>query len=268
MPLLLDPRLRKLSFTGSTPVGRLLLEKSGARVRRTSMELGGNAPFLVFDDADLDLAVREAMIAKMRLGGQSCVAANRFLVQDGIADRFVAELAERMAAIRVGSPLSEDVDLGPLADRRAVEKVRRLVQDALAKGAVLIAQATTPQGPGHYMPATVLDHVPADAAIMEEEVFGPVAAIRRFASEAEAVAAANDTEHGLAAYLITADLDRARRVAGRLQTGMVGLNRGLISDVAAPFGGVKQSGLGREGGPEGLQDYQQFKYLSLPEFQG
>ena len=259
MPLLSDPRLRKLSFTGSTPVGRLLLEHSGRRVLRTSMELGGNAPFLVFDDADLDLAVREAMIAKMRLGGQSCVAANRFLVQDGIADRFVAALAERMAAIRVGTPLSENVDLGPLADRRAAEKVRRLVEDALAKGAVLVVEAKTPEGPGHYVPVTVLDHVPADAAIMDEEVFGPVAAIRRFSTEAEAVAAANDTDHGLAAYLITADLDRARRVAGRLQTGMVGLNRGLISDVAAPFGGVKQSGLGREGGPEGLQEYQQFK---------
>ena len=266
MPLLSDPRLRKLSFTGSTPVGRLLLEQSGRRVLRTSMELGGNAPFLVFDDADLDLAVREAMVAKMRLGGQSCVAANRFLVQDGIADRFVAALAGRMAAIRVGSPLSTDVDLGPLADRRAVAKVRRLVEDALAKGAVLVAEAKTPQGPGHYVPATVLDHVPADAAILHEEVFGPVAAIRRFSTEAQAVAAANDTEHGLAAYLITADLDRAHRVAGRLQTGMVGLNRGLISDVAAPFGGVKQSGLGREGGPEGLQEYQQFKYLSMPGF--
>ena len=266
MPLLSDPRLRKLSFTGSTPVGRLLLEKSGRRVLRNSMELGGNAPFLVFDDADLDLAVREAMIAKMRLGGQSCVAANRFLVQDGIADRFVAALAERMAAIRVGSPLSENVDLGPLADRAAAEKVRRLVKDALAKGAVLVAEAKTPEGPGHYVPATVLDHVPADAAIMDEEVFGPVAAIRRFSTEAEAVAAANDTEHGLAAYLITADLDRARRVAGRLQTRMVGLNRGLISDVAAPFGGDEQSGLGREGGPEGLQEYQQLKYLSLPGF--
>ena len=265
-PLLSDPRLRKLSFTGSTPVGRLLLEQSGRRVLRTSMELGGNAPFLVFDDADLDLAVREAMIAKMRLGGQSCVAANRFLVQDGIADRFVAALAEQMAAIRVGSPLSKDVDLGPLADRRAAEKVRHLVEDALMKGAVLVAEAKTPEGPGHYVPAMVLDHVPADAAIMDEEVFGPVAAIRRFSTEAEAVAAANDTEHGLAAYLITADLDRARRVAGRLQTGMVGLNRGLISDVAAPFGGVKQSGLGREGGPEGLREYQQFKSLSLPGF--
>jgi len=266
MPLLSDPRLRKLSFTGSTPVGRLLQEKSGRRVLRTSMELGGNAPFLVFDDADLDLAVREAMIAKMRLGGQSYVAANRFLVQDGIADRFVAALAAQMAAIRVGSPLSKDVDLGPLADRRAAENVRRLVEDAILKGAILVAEAKIPEGPGHYVPPTVLDHVPADAAIMDEEVFGPVAAIRRFSTEAEALAAANDTEHGLAAYLMTADFDRARRIAGRLQAGMVGLNRGLLSGAGARFGGVKQSGPGREGGPEGLQEYQQSKYLSLPEF--
>jgi succinate-semialdehyde dehydrogenase/glutarate-semialdehyde dehydrogenase len=231
--LLADPRLRKLSFTGSTPVGRLLLQQSGARVLRTSMELGGNAPFLVFDDADLDLAVREAMIAKMRLGGQSCVGANRFLVQEGIADAFAAALAERMAALRVGSPDREDTELGPLADHRAVAKVRNLIEDAV---------------------------------IMHEEVFGPVAAIHRFSTEAEAIVVANNTEHGLASYVMTSHIDRARRVAARLQAGMVGINRGLISEVAAPFGGVKQSGLGREGGPEGLHEYQQLKYLSMPGF--
>jgi succinate-semialdehyde dehydrogenase/glutarate-semialdehyde dehydrogenase len=266
MPLLADPRLRKLSFTGSTSVGRLLLQQSGARVLRTSMELGGNAPFLVFDDADLDLAVREAMIAKMRLGGQSCVGANRFLVQEGIADAFAGAMAERMAAIRVGPPDREDTGLGPLADHRAVDKVRHLVEDAVARGAVVIAEADIPDGPGYYAAPTVLDHVPADAAIMHEEVFGPVAAIHRFSTEAEAIAVANDTEHGLASYLMASHIDRARRVAARLQAGMVGINRGLVSDVAAPFGGIKQSGLGREGGPEGLHEYQQLKYLSLPGF--
>jgi succinate-semialdehyde dehydrogenase / glutarate-semialdehyde dehydrogenase len=265
-PLLADPRLRKVSFTGSTQVGRLLLEQSGRRVLRTSMELGGNAPFIVFDDADLEVAVREAMIAKMRLGGQSCVAANRFLVAESIADAFVSGLSEQMAALVVGHPADEGTDLGPLVDRRAVEKANRLVDDAVAKGAVVVARAPVPDGPGHYVAPTVLDHVPADADILREEVFGPVAAIRRFSSEAEAVAAGNDTEHGLAAYLITRDTERARRVSSRLQSGMVAVNRGLVSDVAAPFGGVKQSGLGREGGPEGLHEYLQFKYLSSPGF--
>jgi succinate-semialdehyde dehydrogenase/glutarate-semialdehyde dehydrogenase len=265
-PLLADPRLRKVSFTGSTEVGRLLLEQSGRRVLRTSMELGGNAPYLVFDDADLDVAVREAMIAKMRMGGQSCVAANRFLVGEGIADEFVTAFAERMAAVVVGPPAQEDTELGPLVDHRAVEKVDRLVDDAVAKGAVVVARAPIPDGPGHYAAPTVLDHVPPNADILREEVFGPVAAIRRFATEDEAVAAGNDTEHGLAAFVITRDAERARRVSSRLQSGMVGINRGLVSDVAAPFGGVKQSGLGREGGPEGLHEYLEFKYLSMPGF--
>ena len=266
-PLLSDSRLRKLSFTGSTAVGRLLLEQSGRQVLRTSMELGGNAPFIVFDDADLDVAVREAMIAKMRLGGQSCVAANRFLVADGIADTFVEAFAEQMAAVQVGPPEQDSTELGPLVDERAVDKVNRLVDDAVAKGAVVAARAPIPDGPGHYASPTVLDHVPADADILHEEVFGPVAAIRRFRTEDEAIAAGNDTEHGLAAFVITRDIDRARRVAAGLRTGMVGINRGLVSDVAAPFGGVKQSGLGREGGPEGLHEYLDFKYLSSPGFQ-
>ena len=266
-PLLADPRLRKISFTGSTAVGRLLLEQSGRQVLRTSMELGGNAPFLVFEDADPQVAVREAMIAKMRLGGQSCVAGNRFLVADGIADAFVDSFAARMAAVVVGRPADEDTELGPLVDQRAVDKVNRLVDDAVAKGATVVTRAPIPDGPGFWVAPTVLDHVPADADILREEVFGPVAAIRRFSTEAEAVAQANDTEHGLAAYLVTRDTEQARRVAGRLQSGMVGINRGLISDVAAPFGGVKQSGLGREGGPEGLREYLEFKYLSLPGFQ-
>ncbi|MFD7161442.1 NAD-dependent succinate-semialdehyde dehydrogenase [Kribbella sp. NPDC059898] len=266
-PLLSDPRLRKISFTGSTAVGRLLLEQSGSRVLRTSMELGGNAPFIVFDDADLDVAVREAMIAKMRMGGQSCVAANRFLVADGIADAFVDALAGRMGSVVVGPPADDTSELGPLVDARAVDKVNRLVNDAVAKGAVVVARAPIPDSPGHYAAPTVLDHVPGDADILREEVFGPVAAIRRFGTEDEAVAAGNDTEHGLAAFVITRDIDRARRIASRLQSGMVGINRGLVSDVAAPFGGIKQSGLGREGGPEGLAEYLNFKYLSSPGFQ-
>ena len=204
------------------------------------------------------------MIAKMRLGGQSCVAANRFLVQDGIAEDFAAAVAEKMADIRIGAPDREDSELGPLADHRAVSKAQRLVADAVACGALVRATAPLPPGPGHYAAPTVLDHVPTEAAIMRGEVFGPVLAIHRFSTEAEGIATANATEHGLAAYLITSNIDRARRVASRLQTGMVGINRGLVSDVAAPFGGVKQSGLGREGGPEGLQEYQQIKYLSTP----
>ncbi|MFC0452389.1 NAD-dependent succinate-semialdehyde dehydrogenase [Rhodococcus jostii] len=262
--LMADDRLRKVSFTGSTAVGRILLEQGGRRVLRMSMELGGNAPFLVFDDADLDTAVEEAMTAKMRMGGQSCVAANRFLVQDSIADQFADALAARVNAMRVGPPGAEGVDLGPLVSALAVAKARRLVEDALARGASLRAQATIPDGRGFYYPPTVLDNVDRGARICREEVFGPVAAISRFSTEDEALALANDTEFGLAAYLVTRDLGRASRVAGRLQAGMVGINRGLVSNVAAPFGGIKQSGLGREGGAEGLLEYQQTKYLAVP----
>jgi len=261
--LMADPRLRKVSFTGSTAVGRVLQAQTGPRVLRSSMELGGNAPFIVFDDADLEVAVREAMLAKLRLGGQSCVAANRFLVQEGVADPFVDALAERMSALRVGDPLDPANDLGPLVDDRAVAKAERLVEDALAKGAKLVARAPVPPGPGSYLSPTVLDHVPATAALMHEEVFAPVAAIARFSTEEEAVQRANDTEHGLAGFVVTRDIDRARRVAMALETGMVGINRGLVSHVAAPFGGIKQSGLGREGGPEGIAEYQQLRYLSL-----
>ncbi|SEE29803.1 NAD-dependent succinate-semialdehyde dehydrogenase [Ruania alba] len=263
--LLADERLRKVSFTGSTAVGRLLLERSGQRVLRTSMELGGNAPFVVFDDADLDLAVEQAMIAKMRMGGQSCVGANRFLVQEGIADAFAARLGERMAATRVGSGFDEDVDLGPLIDERAVAKAQRLTDDALERGAREVARAEAPEG-SCYLAPVVLDQVPADAAIISEEVFAPVAAISTFSTEAEALARANDTEHGLAGFVITASLDRARRMAGRMRSGMVGINRGLVSSVAAPFGGTKQSGLGREGGPEGIAEYLDMKYVAVPAF--
>ena len=217
--MLADPRVRKLSFTGSTGVGRTLLAEASKTVLSCSMELGGNAPFLVFDDADRDIAVPEALIAKMRAGGQSCVAANRFLVQDGIADWFVSALAERMGATRVGPPTRSETDLGPLVDRRAVTKVHRLIDDAVGKGAIVVAQAPLPAGPGHYVAPTVLDHVPEAAAIMHEEVFGPVAAIHRFATEDDAITTANDTEHGLAAYVVTSNIDRdsRSRVASRLE---------------------------------------------------
>ncbi|MDP4511684.1 NAD-dependent succinate-semialdehyde dehydrogenase [Nonomuraea sp. G32] len=261
--LIADPRLRKVSFTGSTPVGKLLLQQAGAHVLRTSMELGGNAPFLVFDDADLDLAVREAVIAKMRLGGQSCVAANRFLVQEPVADEFAARLTEALTAIRVGLGTS-DVDLGPLIDDRAVAKADRLVGDAVAKGATLLGRAGAPDGAGSWFAPVVLDHLSADALLQQEEVFAPVAGIRRFRTEDEGVALANDTPFGLAAYLVARDSDRIARVAGRLDSGMVGINRGLLSHVAAPFGGIKESGIGREGGAEGLVEYQNLKYLAAP----
>ena len=266
--LMADERLRKVSFTGSTAVGRILLSQAGSRVLRTSMELGGNAPFIVFDDADLDVAVDQAVIAKMRLGGQSCVAANRFLVQDGIAERFAAALGRRLAAYRLGPGGADGVDLGPLVDDRAVAKATRLRDDAIARGAVLVAQAQMPEpevaARGSYFAPVVLDRVPEDAAITEEEVFAPVAAITRFRTEDEAVRRANDTEHGLVSYVFTQDVTRASRVTGLLESGMVGINRGLVSDVAAPFGGIKQSGLGREGGPEGIGEYQQLKYVAAP----
>lgn len=261
--LMSDPRTRKISFTGSTEVGRILQGQTGPQVLRSSMELGGNAPFIVFDDADLDLAVQEATIAKLRLGGQSCVAANRFLVQSGIADRFAAAIGAVMSAVRVGDPLEEHTELGPLVEDRAVAKATRLVDDALAHGAQLIGRAEAPKGAGSYFAPTTLDFVPADAAITREEVFAPVVAISRFDTEEEAIARANDTEFGLAAYVITGDAERARRVSGRIAAGMIGVNRGLVSHVAAPFGGIKQSGLGREGGPEGIAEYQQLRYLSL-----
>ncbi len=262
--LMADPRLRTVSFTGSTPVGRTLIAQSSDRVLRVSMELGGNAAFIVFDDADLEIAVREAFLAKMRAGGQSCVAANRFLVQDGIADAFVTALAARMSAVVTGPPLDESSDLGPLVDGRAVHKARRLVDDAVARGATVVMEGRIPQDGGHYFPPTVLDRVPEDAAIMAEEVFGPVAAIHRFRDEEDAIRIANDTEHGLAGYVVSQNIERATRVGARLETGMVGINRGLVSNVAAPFGGIKASGLGREGGPEGLDEYLVYKYYSVP----
>ena len=260
--LIADGRARKLSFTGSTEVGRVLMGLCAERVMRTSMELGGNAPLIVFDDADLDRAVQGAVLAKLRNGGESCTAANRIYVQQGIADEFVAAFAERMRAVRVGRGTGQ-VELGPMIDRAGREKIQELVDDASTKGARLLAGGHSLEGPGYFYAPTVLDEVPADARILSEEIFGPVAPIVRFGAEGEAIAAANATEYGLVAYVFTQDLDRALRVSDRLDTGMVGINQGVVSNAAAPFGGIKQSGIGREGGPEGLEEYLTTKYVAI-----
>ncbi|CDZ87276.1 NAD-dependent succinate-semialdehyde dehydrogenase [Rhodococcus ruber] len=262
-PLLADARLRKITFTGSTGVGKLLVRQSADRLLRTSMELGGNAPFLVFDDADLDAAVDGAMAAKMRNGGEACTAANRFHVARRVAVEFTDKLTARIAALRTGHGLDDGTDLGPLITARQRATVDALVRDAVERGARVRTGGQIPDGPGTFYPPTVLDEVPADARLLREEIFGPVAAITVFDTEDEAVAAANDTEYGLAAYFYTRDLDRAMRVAGALKTGMVGVNRGVISDVAAPFGGVKESGFGREGAAEGIEEYLDTKYIAL-----
>jgi len=260
--LISDGRARKLSFTGSTEVGRVLLASCAERVMRTSMELGGNAPLLVFDDADLDRALDGAVLAKLRNGGESCTAANRIYVQDGIADEFVAAYAERMAAVRSGRGTG-DVELGPMIDEAAIGKIQELVDDAVERGAEVLCGGERIDGPGHFYPATVLDKVPVSARALQEEIFGPVAPIVRFGDEEAAIAAANATEYGLVAYAFTRDLDRALRVSDRLDTGMVGINQGMVSNAAAPFGGVKQSGIGREGGFEGLDEYLSTKYVAI-----
>lgn len=260
--MLADPRVRKLSFTGSTPVGRALLAEAAKNVISCSMELGGNAPLLVFDDADLDVALEGAMLAKMRNAGEACTAANRIYVQAGLYDRFAAELTRRMSALKVGPGVDAATECGPMITAKAVDKIERLVADALARGARLLCGGVRPQGPGHFYPPTVLVDVPADAAMGCEEIFGPVAALSRFETEDEAVALANATEYGLAAYVFTRDLARGLRVSRRIETGMVGLNRGLVSDPAAPFGGTKQSGLGREGGHHGVMEFLEAKYIA------
>lgn len=260
--MLADPRVRKLSFTGSTQIGRVLLAEAAKHVVSCSMELGGNAPLIVFDDADLDLALEGAMLAKMRNGGEACTAANRLYVQSGLYDRFAAELAARMAALQVGPGADPVTECGPMINPAAVDKIERLVDDALSRGARLLCGGHRPDGPGYFYPPTVLDGVPADAAMAQEEIFGPVAALSRFETEDEAVALANATEYGLAAYVFTRDLARGLRVCRRIETGMVGLNRGLVSDPAAPFGGTKQSGLGREGGAQGVLEFLEAKYIA------
>jgi succinate-semialdehyde dehydrogenase/glutarate-semialdehyde dehydrogenase len=262
-PLLKDPRTRKLSFTGSTAVGRRLAAEASGTLLRVSMELGGNAPFLVFDDADLDAAIEGAMIAKMRNIGEACTAANRFLVADPLADEFARRLTERMSALRVGRGSDPDTQVGPLIDEAGRNKVVELVDDAVRRGARVLTGGAVIDGPGHFYAPTVLVDVPRDARLLREEIFGPVAPIIRFGSEEEAIAAANDTEYGLVAFAFTRDLGRAIRVVEGLQTGMVGLNQGMVSNAAAPFGGVKQSGFGREGGHEGIREYLEVKYVAV-----
>src|SRR6478735_82631 len=262
-PILADPRVRKLSFTGSTNVGRHLLRQAADNVLKCSMELGGNAPFLVFDDADLELALDGAMIAKMRNGGQACTAANRIYVQRGVHDEFARRLAERMGAMRVGPGTDASTEVGPLVDEASVRKVDSLVRDAISQGARLLAGGQAVDGAGYYYPPTVVTNVPLQARMVSEEIFGPVASVIPFDTEEEVIAAANDSEYGLAAYVFTEDLRRGLRVSERIESGMVALNRGLVSDPAAPFGGVKQSSLGREGAHQGLLDFTETKYIAL-----
>jgi succinate-semialdehyde dehydrogenase/glutarate-semialdehyde dehydrogenase len=261
--MLHDPRVRKLSFTGSTEVGRSLLHQAADCVVSCSMELGGNAPFIVFDDADIEAAVAGAMVAKMRNGGEACTAANRFLVQRGIAAEFGRRLAEAMRALRMGPGLEDGVQLGPLVNAAGRDKVAELVDGAVRDGARITVGGRVPGGPGYFYPPTVLVDVPAGAAILREEIFGPVAPLVVFDTEPEAVALANDTDYGLVAYVYTGDLQRGLRFSEALEFGMVGLNRPLVSDPAAPFGGVKQSGLGREGGHEGLLEFLESKYIAV-----
>jgi succinate-semialdehyde dehydrogenase / glutarate-semialdehyde dehydrogenase len=262
-PLIKDGRVRKLSFTGSTEVGRKLLAQAADNVLRVSMELGGNAPFLIFDDANLDAAVEGALLAKMRNIGEACTAANRFHVAEPVAAAFADRLAERMAALKLGRGTEDGVQVGPLIDKNAVDKVSELVGDAIDKGARAVVGARPGDGRGYFYQPTVLADVPADARVLKEEIFGPVAPVAAFDSEEAAVAAANDTEFGLVAYVYTADLKRAFRVVEALETGMVGLNQGIVSNPAAPFGGVKQSGFGREGGAEGIDEYLEIKYVAM-----
>ncbi|WP_375477053.1 NAD-dependent succinate-semialdehyde dehydrogenase [uncultured Jatrophihabitans sp.] len=261
--LLGDERLRKISFTGSTAVGRLLLAQAAQNVLRTSMELGGNAPFIVCHDADLERAVDGAATAKLRNIGEACIAANRFHVHRSVAEEFTDKLVERMTGLRLGDGTDPDTDLGPLIDSRQRSRVAQLVDEGVAAGARVRIGGETPQGPGYFYPPTVLSDVPADARIAREEIFGPVAAIQTFSSDEEALAVANDTEFGLVSYLYTRDLDRALWMSERLETGMVGLNRGYVSDASAPFGGVKQSGVGREGGRSGINEYLEERYIAI-----
>jgi succinate-semialdehyde dehydrogenase / glutarate-semialdehyde dehydrogenase len=262
-PLIADPRLRKLSFTGSTEVGRKLMAQSADTLLRLSMELGGNAPFLVFDDADVDAAVQGAMIAKMRNVGEACTAANRFHVSAKVADEFASKLADKMRGLKLGRGVEDGVDVGPLIDDTQRSKVSELVTDAIGKGAQAVVGGTIREGAGYFYNPTVLTGVPESAELRQEEIFGPVAPVFGFDDEDAAIAAANNTEYGLVAYVFTSDLKRALRVCERLDTGMIGLNQGMVSNAQAPFGGVKQSGFGREGGSEGIQEYLDTKYVAV-----
>lgn len=264
-PLIKDDRLRKLSFTGSTPVGRKLIADSAHQVLRVSMELGGNAPFLVFEDADIDKAVEGAMLAKLRNMGEACTAANRFIVHESIAEEFGTKLSQRMAALKVGRGLSDGSNIGPLIEEKARQGVHALVQDAKAKGAKVLLGGEIPSGEGFFYPPTVLVSVPESCAILQNEIFGPVAPICTFKTEDEAVRMANNTEYGLVAYAFTQDLNRGLRLAEKLEVGMFGLNTGLVSNPAGPFGGVKQSGLGREGSQEGIEEYLETVYVGIAD---
>ncbi|CAA9546397.1 MAG: Succinate-semialdehyde dehydrogenase [NAD(P)+] [uncultured Thermoleophilia bacterium] len=262
-PIMEDPRLRKVSFTGSTEVGRKLMAQASENLLRVSMELGGNAPFLVFDDADVDAAVEGAVIAKMRNVGEACTAANRFHVADRLSDEFAEKLARRLGAMPVGRGTEDGVEVGPLIDEDQRDKVSELVDDATHRGASVVVGGRRRDGRGYFYEPTVLTDVPDDARLLDEEIFGPVAPVATFDDEEAAVAAANDTEYGLVAYVYTSDLKRAMRVCEALDTGMVGLNQGMVSNPAAPFGGVKASGFGREGGREGIAEYLETKYVAM-----
>ncbi|MFD1718363.1 NAD-dependent succinate-semialdehyde dehydrogenase [Georgenia deserti] len=263
-PVIADPRLRKLSFTGSTPVGRKLIAQAADNVLRVSMELGGNAPFVVFDDADLDKAVDGAMLAKFRNIGEACTAANRFIVHESVAEEFSARVTERVQTMTVGRGTEDGVQIGPLIDSDAVEKVSALVTDAVERGAAVRTGGEAIEGAGHFYAPTVVTGVAPGSEILREEIFGPVLAISTFSGEDEAVRLANDTEYGLVSYVYTEDLARGHRMIDRLETGMMGLNVGVISNAAAPFGGIKQSGIGREGGFEGIAEYLSTKYTMMP----
>jgi succinate-semialdehyde dehydrogenase/glutarate-semialdehyde dehydrogenase len=262
-PLIRDPRLRKLTFTGSTPVGRTLVEQSAQGLLRVSMELGGNAPFLVFDDADLDRAVDGAMLAKMRNIGEACTAANRFIVHESVAEEFSRRLAERMGGLKLGRGTDDGVNVGPLIDGKQRDKVAELVADAVEHGGRVLTGGNRGDGDGYFFEPTVLADVPTSARMFREEIFGPVAPVTTFSTDDQALDLANDTEYGLVAYAFTRDLARAVRVAEGLETGMVGINQGVVSNPAAPFGGVKASGFGREGGAEGIEEYLETKYVGL-----
>jgi succinate-semialdehyde dehydrogenase/glutarate-semialdehyde dehydrogenase len=264
-PIIADRRLRKLTFTGSTPVGSALLKQAADNVLKTSMELGGNAPLLVFDDADLDTAVKAAMLAKFRNVGEACTAANRFFVQEGIADAFTAALTAKVDELRVGRGSEDGTTMGPLIDDRAVDKAAKLVDDAVSRGARLVTGGQRVDRPGTYYAPTVLDDVQPGSEILTTEIFGPVVSITRFATEEEGIRLANDTEYGLVAYAFTTDFRRGQRLAERLETGMLGLNTGVVSNAAFPFGGVKSSGLGREGSHEGLEEYLETVYVLTPD---
>jgi succinate-semialdehyde dehydrogenase/glutarate-semialdehyde dehydrogenase len=262
-PLIKDPRARKLSFTGSTEVGRKLIEQSAEQILKVSMELGGNAPFLIFEDADLDLAVEGAMLAKMRNTGEACTSANRFHVHEAVAGEFAERLAERMGSLKVGRGTEDGVQVGPLIDDDQRGKVEELVEDARSKGASVVVGGERSDGAGYFYKPTVLGDIPDGARVLSEEIFGPVAPVKGCESEEEAIAAANATEYGLVAYVFTRDINRAFRVIESLETGMIGFNQGMVSNAGAPFGGVKQSGFGREGGPEGIEEYLETKYIAM-----